>query len=360
MARRYTDEEKQKIVSLVSKSPLPIKEACKHYGVSSASFYVWRKALEEADTKEDAAAKQPDETPEAQSDPVAERVVALKQAKPYLGLLKISKQLLREGFKVSARQVDRILADHGIDVRNRVPKAPPKGSRRFERLNPNDLWMMDIMYYRLRKDGRFYVISVLDDYSRFIAAHAVATTQTADNVIEVLQTAIEAHGLPRQVLTDRGGQFHSWSGFTRFEELLDNLGVEHIVASPQSPQTIGKIESWHRNIQRELLRQKEFETVEAAKEAIAGYVEYYNHERVHAGIHYLTPADRYFGIRKEVEKLMTSPHPDPNTNYLIGRIDGQPIRLQAEGDGTLGLYLAGHKKKSITDLTPLKTWLTAT
>ena len=35
----YTDQKKFKIVALISKSGLPVKKACKQYGISDASFY---------------------------------------------------------------------------------------------------------------------------------------------------------------------------------------------------------------------------------------------------------------------------------------------------------------------------------
>jgi hypothetical protein len=50
------------------------------------------------------------------------------------------------------------------------------------------------------------------------------------------------------------------------------LNVEHLLTKPQSPQTIGKIEGWHRNVQRELLGQKQLETVSEAQKAIEEYL----------------------------------------------------------------------------------------
>jgi len=41
----YSDEKKAKLVELVSKSGLSIKEACRQYGFSDASYYTWRKQL---------------------------------------------------------------------------------------------------------------------------------------------------------------------------------------------------------------------------------------------------------------------------------------------------------------------------
>ncbi len=231
-------------------------------------------------------------------------LLALKEEHPYYGVVKLTKQLQRtHGLRLTPGKAKRILEENGYGT-EKLPPAPRKGSRRFERVEPKDLWMMDVMYYRLKKEGRFYLVSIVDDYSRFIVAHRVFTAQNASNINMVLRDAVEKYGLPRQLLTDRGGQFYSWNGITSFQELLGNLDVEHILTRPQSPTTIGKIESFHRNIQKELLRRKHFSSIKEAAEAIDKYIKYYNYERVHMGIDYLVPADRFFNASKEVEKAV--------------------------------------------------------
>jgi len=354
---RYTDKEKAKLLELISQSSLPVKEACKLHGISKASYYTWRKqfaAKSQALESEKTKPKENHKEEYGVDTEAVEKLLALKKEHPYFGIIKLSKQLQRsEGIYITPNKVKRILEDHGFETKE-PPAAPPKGTRRFERLEPNELWMMDIMYYRLKKEGRFYLISVLDDYSRYVVAHRVFTTQTADNVIQVFKQAVENHGLPNQVLTDRGKQFHNWKGISHFQELLWNLGVEHILTSPHSPQTIGKIESFHRNIQRELLRQKEFSTIKQVQEAIKQYVDYYNHERVHMGIGYLTPADRYFGVADEVEKMACHPNPDAHSFYLVGKLDGQPVRVEKDPKGKITVYLAGHPLKELKDHQELK------
>lgn len=353
-------EEKRKIVELISKSPLPVREACKAQGISDATYYKWRQELAstaKAEVQEELA-KSAEVAQDSTTDEMSEAlryVVELKKQHPYYGVIKLCKQVWRDrGMQITPRQVHKLLLEHGLADERPPLDAEPKGSRRFERQKPNELWQMDIMVYRIQRAGRLYLISVLDDYSRFIVAHAVVTTAEAHNVIDVFKAAVEAHGLPNQVLTDRGSQFHAWRGIAHFESLLGNLHVEHLLTKPQSPQTTGKIESWHRNLQRELLRQVHFETVEEATNAIAEYVRYYNYERVHMGIGYLVPADRYFGIADEVNRQMVRPNVDPNAFYLVGRLDGQPVRLEQEPSGQIVAYLAGHPYHKWPDVAPLK------
>ncbi len=161
----YTDQEKLKLVELISKSSLPIKKACKQYGISDASFYTWRKKLaDDAGEKQEPDRTEPDRSYENEA---VEKLLHLKKEHPYYGVVKLSKQLLRTYvLNLHPGKVKRVLDEHGFKTET-LAKAPPKGSRRFERLNPGELWMMDIIYYRLKKEGRFYLISILDDYSRF-------------------------------------------------------------------------------------------------------------------------------------------------------------------------------------------------
>ncbi|MDY6827416.1 MAG: hypothetical protein SVV67_09640 [Bacillota bacterium] len=79
----------------------------------------------------------------------------LKEQFPYFGAVKLSKQLLRTyGLNLHPGKVKRILDQHGFE-QEQLPKAPPKGSRHFERISARELYQMDIMNYRLKKEGRF-------------------------------------------------------------------------------------------------------------------------------------------------------------------------------------------------------------
>ena len=350
----YSDEEKVKLVELISASRLPVKKAAKEYGISDASFYAWRKQLQAA-ASQNKEEKQPGCEPQISDEEKA--LLALKEQFPYYGAVKLSKQLLRTyGLNLHPGKVKRILDQHGFE-QEQLPKAPPKGSRRFERISARELYQMDIMYYRLKKEGRFYLVSIMDDYSRFIVAHKVCTTQTGDNITSVFHEAVDKYGLPNQLLTDRGSQFASWKGINAFQEMLGNLGVEHILTQSQSPQTIGKIESFHRNIQKELLRRKEFATIKEASKAIDGYVEHYNFERVHMGIDYLVPADRFFNTERTLEETVEKAASEKISFYLAGKLDGQPVRLLMNKSGTVTVYLAGQMIKELSSTAELKALL---
>ncbi|MDO8478619.1 MAG: transposase family protein [Candidatus Rokubacteria bacterium] len=86
--------------------------------------------------------------------------------------------------------------------------------------------------------GWYYLISVLDDYSRFILAWKLKAEQTAEAISEVVQQAVEWTGMPAapvesraRLLTDRGSGYLA----AAFEDYLRARGIRHIYCAPHHP-----------------------------------------------------------------------------------------------------------------------------
>lgn len=181
---------------------------------------------------------------------------------------------------VSHRTIHRILAEAGLNN----PISKPRrvwGKRRFEREHSNNLWQADFKM----TDGDEWMISFLDDHSRFVPGSEIHHGPTAEYAIQLLEVCIAKYGRPEQVLTDRGAQFHpARGGVSTFTEFCSGNGIEHIVASVRRPSTIGKIEAFHKAYKYEAWM---FTSHKA-------FVDYWNYERPHQGIRYLYPAEVYF------------------------------------------------------------------
>jgi transposase InsO family protein len=184
---------------------------------------------------------------------------------------------------VSHRTIHRILVEAGLNN----PISTPRrvwGRRRFQREHSNSLWQAD---FKLTEQDE-WMISYLDDHSRFIPGSSVHHNPTAKHAIKLLEAAIAKYGKPEQILTDRGSQFYpARGGQSAFTEFCSGKGIEHIVASVRRPSTIGKIEAFHKAYVCESWM---FSTHES-------FVNYWNYERPHQGIGYLYPADLYFRDR---------------------------------------------------------------
>jgi transposase InsO family protein len=186
-----------------------------------------------------------------------------------------------EGVKpVSHGTIHEILVEAGL---NNPVSEPRKvwGKRRFERAYSNSLWQADFKMTEMDE----WMVSFLDDHSRFVPGSVVHHDPTAENAIQLLKACIAKYGRPEQILTDRGAQFYpARGGVSAFTEFCSGNGIEHIVASVRRPSTIGKIEAFHKAYKYEAWmfpNHKEF-------------VDYWNYERPHQGIRYLYPADIYF------------------------------------------------------------------
>jgi transposase InsO family protein len=179
-----------------------------------------------------------------------------------------------------------------------------KGSRRFEASYPRELYQMDITYVYLANDGVYYLVIILDDYSRFCVCSELRRDQQGLSMIEVLHRAIERYGKPTKLLTDQGSSFYSWSSEqTLFSRYLDDMKIEHIVADPHSPQTLGKVERLNQTVKRELLKKVHFSSYQEACDGICDYFHQYNYSRPHQGIGGAIPVSRFQGIIAETSRI---------------------------------------------------------
>jgi len=118
---------------------------------------------------------------------------------------------------------------------------------RYEREHSMSLWHMD---WKQLSDGRWW-IAAEDDASRLIVGYGVFQQATAEHTIQVLKQAIEKHGRPREILTDRGSQFYAneserrEKGISQFEAYLAEQGIKHILCRVNHPQTNGKLERFY-------------------------------------------------------------------------------------------------------------------
>lgn len=226
-------------------------------------------------------------------------ILKLKQAHPAMGPAQIRAQLKRyRAWRLSVRAIARVLRQNGYRTEHRTAREE-QALMRFEAPRRNALWMIDALALRVHSE-RCYLHLVLDDFSRFIPGYRLSEQVTSEEAVAVLSEAIALHGKPERVLTDRGGQFLAVREETSFRKFLEGALIDHSLSRPYHPQTLGKIESVNRSIQKELIYVREFGSVTEAREAIGGWIEYYNFQRAHMGIDGLVPADRYFGLHRRV------------------------------------------------------------
>jgi len=290
---------------------------------------------------------------------VAELIINYRHEHPEHGYKRIEDHLKAHYFIVVPRKkIRELLKVHGL-VKDRDSSFDQpsllersKGMRRFESSYPRELYQMDITYVYLVNQTPCYLVVVLDDHSRFCVSCELRRDYLGISMIEVLHRAIERYGKPSKLLTDQGSSFYSWSrNQTLFSRYLDDMKIEHIVADPHSPQTLGKVERFHQTIQRELLNKSHFVSYEEARSEIERYMHHYNYERPHQGIDGVCPANRFHGVIGEtsrIESQLCHRGIDFSRGYLVFKMVEHTICIVSSGSG-LQVFLNGQLLQRGTD-----------
>jgi len=307
--KRFSAQEKLLVLSEITEEN-SIEDISEKYSLAVGTLKRWQKKQAESKSKEDPlglsglgdGSTRPRNLGNKLSAEKEKKILKCWQASPGLGPSQIQYQLKRQGIKVSTKAIRRVLIENGYERKTKVGGGE---LQRFEAERPNKLWQLDIVDFWIGKQ-RVFVLLMLDDFSRFIVSFGMFTEATMNHAISVLRKAIARYGKPEALLTDRGMQFYSWRVMNRFQKLLEALGIEHILARPHHPQTLGKVEALNKRLQNELIQKNHFKGLNELEAAIRAWVYDYNHNRTHQGLRdpelgsVLVPADRYFGRVEEV------------------------------------------------------------
>ena len=343
----FTPAQRREAVEAFVTSGMLQGDFCRVWGIGRSTLGKWLKRYEEEGPQGLETRRPQRKAPpvNALSESTKEAVRETKRKYPSFGLRRIRDWLFRhEGKKVSASSVKNVLVaadlhDPPKPKKKRRRKALP---RRFERSKPRELWQSDITSYVLPRSGRrLYLTVFLDDYSRYIVSWHLATHQKGDLVIEALLEGIARFGKPREVLTDQGRQYFAWRGKSRFQKLLHQEGIQHVVARAKHPQTLGKCERLWQTIENELWVRVRMNDLVEARVRMGHWIRHYNHFRPHQGIGGAVPADRFFlsedAMRETLEKSMRDElgqalmEPKREAVYLFGRVGEKSVSLHGEG-----------------------------
>lgn len=206
-----------------------------------------------------------------------------------------------QDFSVSEATVYRILRRAGLV---KSPEMKLLAGKEYQRktTGSHQLWATDASYFRVVGWGYYYLVTVMDDHSRFILAWKLQRDMRADSLIEVVQLAVDVTGMTEvpvedrtRLLSDNGSGYVSRA----FGDYLHLVRIHHILASPFHPQTNGKLERYHQSIKQEV-NQIPYEMPADLDQAIAKFVDYYNYRRYHKALGNVTPDDVLQGRRDSI------------------------------------------------------------
>jgi transposase InsO family protein len=272
-----------------------VADVCRRYGISRDTYYRYRRRYlaEGLEGLEDRS-RRPRSSPAQIPVEVEIRICDMRRDHPRWGARRIRAELTREGIEAPAvSTVHRVLRRNGLVAAQ--PPRRPRADKRFEREIANDLWQIDATQIPLGNGTKAWVVNVLDDHSRYLLATLAGEAATGELAWDTFEIAASRYGLPRQVLSDNGlcftGRLHGVE--VAFEHSLSDLGVELINSAPYHPQTLGKLERFHRTLKDWLADEGPPFDLEHLGELLDGFRHHYNRQRPHQGIDDQTPAERY-------------------------------------------------------------------
>jgi len=226
------------------------------------------------------------------------------------GADKVWAQLNREGIRVARCTVERLMGDLGLsgarrgrrfkvttrhDDRQRRPD--DLVGRRFQAPAPNRLWVADLTYVKTH-GGWVYAAFVIDVFSRLVVGWQISDSLRADLAIDALEMAVWNRTRGGQALdglvhhSDRGVQYLC----VRYSERLADNDIVASVGSRGDSYDNAMAESFNSLYKWELIYpQGPWRSVEDVEFATLGYIDWFNHRRLHGEItddnSYLTPAE---------------------------------------------------------------------
>jgi putative transposase len=216
---------------------------------------------------------------------------------PFYGYRKIAIGLNDLG--VTRKQIRRIMKKAGLRAifPSRNLSKAAKGHAKYPYLLrnktiwlPNQVWASDITYIRL-SGGYVYLTTIIDLFSRKILSWRVSNTMDAEFCVAALEEAIMRFGIPAIFNTDQGSQYTS----DAFIEVLMKHRIEISMDGLRRALDNILVERFWRSLKYEEIYLNEYRTMSDLKESLNRYFQFFNTERFHESLEYLTPDQVYFG-----------------------------------------------------------------
>jgi transposase InsO family protein len=258
---------------------------CRVYGVTRAGFYGWR-SRERSER-------------ERQNEALALEIRAVHaESRGIYGSPRVHQALRQRGRGVGENRVARLMRKHGIKARvAKIRYTSPAIQRYFDSVRnaqldlklecPDQVWVGDITYLKVGAIYRYLAV-VMDKYSRRVLGWSYGPRKDVALTLRALNSAVRRR-CPKAGLvfhTDRGTEYAA----AAFKRRLGQLGITQSMNRPGRMTDNAFIESFFHSMKAEIYHGVRFEQDLAIRDALKSYVPFYNTDRLHSSLRYVSPA----------------------------------------------------------------------
>ena len=195
-------EGKAEIITLVSRSGLPPSRALAQLRLPRSTYYRWLKRLSKGQLKDKRGGSP---IPWNKIRPEEEtRILAEARASPELSCRQLALTITdSKGTYLSESTVYRILKKAGLIKPAEIIGFKAAKQYRRKTKQPNELWASDCCHLKVIGWGWYYLVSVMDDCSRFILAWDLKVDMAGGSLEDVVQQAVDFTGMTDVPLEDR-------------------------------------------------------------------------------------------------------------------------------------------------------------
>jgi transposase InsO family protein len=229
------------------------------------------------------------------------------------GSPRIHKALVKKGIHCSRKRVSRLMSQNQLiakpqkrfklttTVDKKAAFAPNLLDQKFEAKSPNQKWVSDITYI-WTLEGWLYLAVILDLFSRKVVGVSMSNSLQSEIVTDALQQAVCRRNPPQGLIhhSDRGVQYTS----TDFQKRLKENQIICSMSATGNCYDNAVAESFFNSLKTECVYTNSYVTRDQARQSIFEYIEvYYNNDRLHSTIGYLTPNEfenNYFSQQQNV------------------------------------------------------------
>jgi transposase InsO family protein len=266
-------------------------KVARHLGYPQGTISKWvKKAPRDGRKNIPTLSSRPNHSPRALPQPIVDAIVLEREKRNRCAEV-VHDGLRKNNIIVSLSSVKRTLERQGL-VKKRSPWKRWHDTFPRPIVNmPGDLVQIDTIHIQPRGEKKFYVYTAIDLFSRFTYAKVVWHINTHESVQFVKEAEKAAQFSFHTIQSDNGQEFSSW-----FTENVGVMGIAHRHSRVRKPNDNAHIERFNRTLEEECLDRVP-KTFSSYRDAIKIYLAYYNGERSHMGINFLTP------LKKIVESI---------------------------------------------------------